>query len=119
VSEHYRTLRFYGFYFSVVLSSLISAVVYPSEMTVGKEPTICNTFCLILEEQFSRIMIRRKKAFFMALSVEYKALGGIHVSNTIKRRLRTLIIEFFHRQVGLMEMQRNCIKSSIGNMVHD
>jgi hypothetical protein len=86
-------------------------------MTVGKEPTICNTFYLILEEQVSRIMIWRKKTFFMKLSVEYKDLSGIYVSNMIKLRLRTLIIEFFHRQVGLMETRRNYAKSSIDEVL--
>jgi len=55
----------------------------------------------------------------MTLSVEYKALSGIHVSDMIKLRLRALIIEFFHRKVGLREMRRNCVKSSIRHTVHD
>jgi len=60
-----------------------------------------------------------QEGFFMTLSVEYKALSGIHVSDMIKLRLRALIIEFFHRKVGLREMRRNCVKSSIRHTVHD
>jgi len=41
----------------------------------------------------------------MTLSVEYEDLSGIHVSNMIRLRLKTLIIEVFHRQVGLKEMR--------------
>jgi hypothetical protein len=55
----------------------------------------------------------------MTLSVEYKDLNGIHVSNMIKLRLGYLIIEFFHRQIGLMEMRRNVVKSWIRHTVND